>query len=548
MDSAERLVSAANGALPPRTDVVSLAYLLAAEATKAGNTEEGAERARLAAELRARAYRLDHVDADAKEAIELYRVAADAAPGTEIACSADRARAALVGEASASARSSYRELYLAERRQSAAMKSPDASACVRGIRSDLALVEAFRPGESEMAALAAEGDRASALAAPAVAPPASASSSAGSTPGIDVVVSSDPPKAHGPVKVTSIEHFGSEGGGRVVVDLSGPTSFHVGALAAEGSKDPRIFVDVDQASSKGIARQIEVGGAIRRVRTAPHGDGTRVVLDLAEDMHRRIFYLPEPFRIVVDVSSRPVEDAPPIKPGDPRPIKRVVIDPGHGGDDAGAIGPTGLREKDVTLDIAHRVAPILAHELGVETLLTRDTDVFVPLDERTARANAFHADLFVSIHCNASPDGEARGVESFVLDAAKEESRANARIAALENGLKLKSLDPVDMDAEMARVFNGLKSGRVGEESRVLGGLLERSVLASMAERYPDTKEHGVKSAAFYVLAGAEMPAVLFETSFISNTEDESRLATADYRQKLADAVANAIKAYREGQ
>jgi N-acetylmuramoyl-L-alanine amidase len=257
--------------------------------------------------------------------------------------------------------------------------------------------------------------------------------------------------------------------------------------------------------------------------------------------------LPEPFRIVVDVSSREAPSAT-LKPGEPRTIKRIVIDPGHGGDDAGAVGPTGLREKDVTLDIAHRVAPILAHELGVETLLTRDADVFVPLDERAARANAFHADLFVSVHCNASQDGEARGVESFVLDPLKEESRANSRIAALENGVKLqKSLDPAEMDAEMAHIYSGLKSGRVGDDSRIFGALLERSVLGSLSERYPDTKEHGVKSAAFYVLAGAEMPAVLFETSFISNPEDESRLATADYREKLADAIANAVRAYREG-
>ena len=100
----------------------------------------------------------------------------------------------------------------------------------------------------------------------------------------------------------------------------------------------------------------------------------------------------------------------------------------------------------------------------------------------------------------------------------------------------------------MERVFAGLKSGQVGEDSRAFGALLQRSTLASLAPRYPDTKDHGVKSAAFYVLAGAEMPAVLFETSFISNSDDEGRLATADYRQKMADAIANAIKAYKEGK
>ncbi len=546
VERAERL-AAPSAALPPRTEVIALAYDVANQATKEGKTEEGARRAALAADLLARAYRLDHVEADLHEAADRYEAARDAALGSEIGCRADRARSSLLSEVTPV--HAYREVYLAERRQTGAMKDADGSACVKALRGDLALLSAFRPTETELATLIDDGDKAL-QGPPPVTDPSKPSplSSAASTPAMDVVIGGDLPKATGPIKITAIDHFGSEGGGRVVINTSGATSFHVGALAADGGKDARIFVDLDGATAKGIAHETEVGGAIRRIRTAPREGGTRVVLDLSADMHRRIFYLPAPFRVVVDVSSRAEEKDSTPSPGGARSMKRIVIDPGHGGDDAGAIGPTGLKEKDVTLDIAHRVAPILAHELGVETLLTRDSDVFVPLDERAARANAFHADLFVSVHCNASQDGEARGVESFVLDAAKEESRANARIAALENGLRLeKSLDPTEMDAEMAKVFAGLKSGRIGDDSRAFGALLERSVLGSLMQRYPDTKEHGVKSAAFYVLAGAEMPAVLFETSFISNPEDESRLASADYREKLADAIANAVKAFRDG-
>lgn len=553
---AEALLASAT-ILPPRAEIVALADALAIGASSEGKSAEGARLARIAGDLRLRVYRVERADADAREAAELYATAARAATGAEAGCAAERARARLVGEIAASAVASYRELYLAKRRQAALLEHPDKSACIGDLDRDLAMLAAFRPVDADMVALAADGDRAAELAAKGAGPepvssggaPATSSSAraVASSTGDVVISPKDLAPATGPVKITSIERFAAEGGGRVVVNLSGPTTFQVGALGADGGKDARIFVDIDRASAKGVPHEIEVGGAVRRVRTGARDGGTRVVLDLMQEMHRRVFYLPQPFRIVVDVSSRPPEAPSAATTGGARVVKRVVIDPGHGGDDAGAVGPTGLKEKDVTLDIAHRIAPLLAHELSIETLLTRDTDVFVPLEERTARANAFHADLFVSIHCNASENGEARGVESFVLDEMKEVSRASARVAALENGIK-GSLDPAAMDAEMARIFQGLSSGETGQRSRTLGGLLQRATLASMGQRYADTKDHGVKSAGFYVLVGAEMPAVLFETSFISNPDDESRLATADYRQKLADAVANAIKAYREGR
>src|SRR5262249_6440199 len=158
----------------------------------------------------------------------------------------------------------------------------------------------------------------------------------------------------------------------------------------------RVFVDVAHSTAKGVPHEIEVGGSIRRVRLGAQADGTRIVLDLASSLYKRVFYLPDPFRILVDVSTRaPVRDA---SEDGKREVHRVAIDAGHGGNDDGAVGPTGLKEKDVTLDIARTVASLLAHEVKVDTLLTRDADTFVPLDLRTARANAFHADLFVSIH------------------------------------------------------------------------------------------------------------------------------------------------------
>jgi len=554
VDRATDLVSGA-AALPPRAEVVALADQIAVKASKEASVEEQARLDVLAADLRVRLHRFDGADADAREALELYAAAARAARGTEAACQADRSRALWAGEIARDASASYRELYLAKRRHASLAESGRTSACVDALSRDLAMAQGFRPAGADLADLEKEGDRAErAGAAVGPAAPGSASSAApppGSATVADLVVAPmDLKPAKGTAKIEKIEKFAADGGGRVVIHLSEPTTFNVGTLDADDKtgKDARIYLDIDKASAKSVAREIEVGGAIKRIRSGPREGGARIVLDLSSVMHRRVFYLPEPFRIVIDVSSRPPEKKTGSATG-PRTVRRVALDPGHGGHDDGAVGPTGLKEKEVALDVAHRVAPVLAHELGVETLLTRDSDVFIPLEERTARANAFHADLFISIHCNASENGEARGIEVFVLDQLKDTSRAAARVAALENGLSVKkSLDHAALDKEMALIVDRLQSGETAASSRKLGDLLARTTLASFGPRYPDVKDHGLKSAGFYVLLGAEMPAVLFETSFISNPDDESRLAKADYRQKLADGIVNAVRAYREGK
>jgi N-acetylmuramoyl-L-alanine amidase len=203
------------------------------------------------------------------------------------------------------------------------------------------------------------------------------------------------------------------------------------------------------------------------------------------------------------------------------------------------VGPTGLREKDVTLDVAHRAAPIIAGELGVVTLLTRDSDEFVPLDERTARANAFRADLFISIHCNASEDANSRGVMTFVLDESRDLLAAG--IAARENAASPAAA------AELATVLSQVLDRRSIETSVHVADLMQRATLASLSLGYSGIRDHGVRRAGFYVLAGAQMPAILYEMSFISNPLEELRLNTADYRQKLADALANTVRAFGEG-
>jgi N-acetylmuramoyl-L-alanine amidase len=182
---------------------------------------------------------------------------------------------------------------------------------------------------------------------------------------------------------------------------------------------------------------------------------------------------------------------------------------------------------------------LIARELGISTLLTRDSDDYVALDERTARANAFQADLFVSIHCNASEDGAGRGVMTFVLDDARDPT--SSRVAARENDASAEAA--AELAGALSRAEGSLSSGR----SNHFAELLQRSAIASLSPSYGDIPNSGIKRAGFYVLAGARMPAVLFETSFISNPVGETRFNTGDFRQKIADAIVNAIRAYRDG-
>jgi N-acetylmuramoyl-L-alanine amidase len=567
---AERAAAIVRGAapVPPRAEAVAIADAIAVAAHRAGRTPEAARLTRLAADLRARLWRFDQTAGDAREAEELYGTAAVLAGGTDEGCEAERRRALIAGEQRHDAAVAYRELYLAGRRHQGRVRAAgpaDAGAglpsrCASALDMALAAAVAYRPAAEAMRALEREGDTAAEAAERGVAPasvpvpvpasgspaPSAAPSALPAIPTGDVTVSPrEDAVGKDPVKILGVEPVSGEDAARVVIRLSAPAVFQVGALAGEGGKDPRVYVDLPRAGSRGIARETASTGFLRRVRLGPQaGGGTRVVLDLAAPaVHRRVFYLPDPFRVVVDVTSRARAAAPAAEPAGPREVHRIAIDPGHGGNDAGAVGPTGLKEKDVTLDIAHRAAPLLAHELGVTTLLTRDSDLYVPLDLRAARANSFHADLFVSIHCNAAENGAARGVQTWILDEARDADGYSARVAARENAQRAR-----DGEALSAAVLSNLNVAAMTARSRHVADLLQRSALGSLLPRYPDTKDQGIKTAGFFVLVGADMPAVLFETAFISNPEDEGRLATADYRQKLADAIVNAVKAYKAGK
>lgn len=340
-----------------------------------------------------------------------------------------------------------------------------------------------------------------------------------------------------PARILKVERYGSEKAARIVLHLSRAVQFQrVGSGDAMGAASRQLHVDIADSSYSGL-HSFEMGGLVERVRLLPIDGGYRVSIDPSEPAHQSVFYLPEPFRIVIDVSRRERPTAP-LPTG--RRVERIALDPGHGGSDPGATGGLGIREKDVVLDIAHRAAPLLARELGISTLLTRDLDVRVPLEERVARANAFGADLFVSIHCNADPSRSARGVMTFVLD----DSQSGHHVSS---ALERENAAPNADAAELSRFLEQFDDVATAAHSTTFAHLLQRATLASLAAGYPEAVDGGVHGAGFYVLAGARMPAVLFETSFVSNALEERYLRTARYRQKLADAIVNAVRAYRAG-
>jgi N-acetylmuramoyl-L-alanine amidase len=222
-------------------------------------------------------------------------------------------------------------------------------------------------------------------------------------------------------------------------------------------------------------------------------------------------------------------------------IDVVVLDPGHGGEDSGAVGKSGLLEKEVTLDIAKRVKSLLEKEKGIKVFLTRDADVLVPLEERPEIANQNGADIFVSIHTNASKKISAEGCETFFLSAAKnDEARA---IAALENSairFEHPESDSEDVD-DLNFILMDLVQSEFLMESSDLAGMIQNRLKSELS-----IPSRGVSQAGFRVLNHAYMPAVLVETAFISNKKEESLLKKSSFREKIAQAIYESIKEFKK--
>jgi len=334
-----------------------------------------------------------------------------------------------------------------------------------------------------------------------------------------------------------VEVTPAPGGATAVLLVSAPVRATIRAVAAPDGTASRVYVDLPRGTrlGRGVLGGLDAAAPVGRARVGvgEHG-GVRVVLDLESPATYRVERQGRRLALAFSrvVARAPPAAAPPLAraPGFGTRA-RIVLDPGHGGHDPGAQGYAV--EKDVTLAIARRLAVLLRQQLDADVVLTRAADSTLPLADRTARANAEGADLFVSIHANASPRRQLHGVETYYLN--NTHDHATIRLAAMENGLRVPV--PARGRADLRYIVSDLVQAGKMEESIALATAVQRSLVGHLGARYPGVVDLGVKRGPFYVLVGAYMPCVLVESSFLTNPTEGRRLAAGAYRDDVARGI-----------
>jgi len=352
--------------------------------------------------------------------------------------------------------------------------------------------------------------------------------------------------------ITGMRHWSTPQYTRIVVNVEEKISYRQKMIKKDPSKDntERLYLDLYPARlAEGQLPPLSIqDGLLKSARIGQFDQTTvRLVLDIESVTNYKVFFLENPFRLIVDVSGKekrpdrlvepPVRDkklslAQQLGLG----VKRIVIDAGHGGKDTGAIGQKNFYEKKLTLKLAKKLAKRIQKDLKLEVLLTRGMDYFIPLEERTAIANTKQADLFVSLHINSSPNTQAEGIETYFLNLATDEE--SIRVAARENATSTKRI------SDMQKILKDLMLNTKIDESSRLASHVQQNVVQALNEKFPLVKNLGVKQAPFYVLIGARMPAILVETSFISNDRERERLHKEDYLDQIVEGLVRGIDSY----
>jgi N-acetylmuramoyl-L-alanine amidase len=336
----------------------------------------------------------------------------------------------------------------------------------------------------------------------------------------------------------------------VVIEVDSPVPYEIGRLA----QPHRLVIDLPKTRLPRDwdrhSMQVDDGRLYTIRITQPQADQVRIVLDLQTDGDYFIFTLHNPYRIVVQLQGRKVVSGPlgksPKAPVSPpraalpsvsaRPLT-LVIDPGHGGKDPGAIGPQGLMEKTVTLQVAKALQEVIRKAIPqARVILTRDTDVFVPLKQRADMANKHAAQLFISIHANSSTNQEASGIETWYLSFAANE-RAK-KTAARENHMQETQVSALEVILRDLR-----QTDRINQSSH-LAGMAQASLAQHMTGQYDGIIDRGVDGAPFVVLLHTSMPSILVEVSFMSNPRDEKRLQNPAYQRSLAQGIFRGLHQY----
>ena len=364
-------------------------------------------------------------------------------------------------------------------------------------------------------------------------------------------------KSGATARLTAIRFLSADRNTRVFLEVSQPVRYEVGRLPEDAAKGvpPRIYVDIagTKLAMESQAPIYVQEGMIKQIRVGQFNQDTvRVVLDMTSASEHSAFLLPEPFRVVLDIQGSKAANprasmakaktslpaAAAVKNSKPQStgVRKIVLDPGHGGKDPGAIGEGGVAEKDIVLSVAKKLAAKLKMAMGIEVVLTRTDDQFIPLEDRTAVANAQNADLFISLHMNASPNGDAKGVETYYLDNTTDE--ASMRLAARENATSRKNVS--DLQFILSDMTQNLKL----EDSVTLAHSLQGALVGTMGNHLREIKNLGVKKALFYVLVGARMPSVLVEMFFITNREEGQAMSQGKFQDSVVDSLYDGIQQY----
>jgi N-acetylmuramoyl-L-alanine amidase len=361
--------------------------------------------------------------------------------------------------------------------------------------------------------------------------------------------------------VSGLRYWSNPNYTRVVIDADTDTHFEGHLLKPDPNLNTprRLYVDVANARlGKDMERVVPINDdLLNDARAGQYTHETvRIVVDIKTFSKYKIFPLKNPFRIVIDVwgteESSPglVEKTvaiPEIRDEKMAPgsltrqlalgVSRIVIDPGHGGRDSGAPGAIkGVYEKQIVLEIAKRLARRIEKELGCEVFLTRSDDRFLTLEERTAIANTKEADLFISLHTNASMNRNASGIETYFLNLTTDEE--SIRVAARENATSRKNI------SDLQAILNDLMQNAKINESARLAAFVQNSMVTQLGKSYSMISDKGVKQAPFYVLLGAQMPSILVEASFISNPKECERLMDPEYQEHISRGITEGIRHY----
>ncbi len=398
------------------------------------------------------------------------------------------------------------------------------------------------------------------------------------------------------VQILPVKHWSSPGYTRIVIQASSPTSYTASLREKDGDQPRRLYVDLPQSSiTQKLTHPVQIQDSLlKQINPSQLNNNTvRVALDIESLSEYKVFSLNDPFRVVVDVhtvlppriAEQSIQEPPPPPQQQPKEsskeppvalqqinekqvisledqkkrspnleiqkkplsndkislaqqlglgVRKIVIDPGHGGKDPGAMA-FDLKEKDIVLKVSKKIEKALKKKYRYEVTLTRTKDVYIPLEERTALANTQNGDLFISIHVNAHPDKTKGGIETYFLNLA---TNADAmRVAALENATSTHNI------SELQHILTNLmKNSKIDESSR-LAQFVQTNLILGVEQKYK-TRDLGVKQAPFYVLIGAEMPAILAEISFITNPGEAKLLQDELYLNKIAEQIAAGIAAY----